>query len=152
MVHPPAPFGRYDVGAARKAIAGIVTQTPTLPSPVLTERAGAAVTLKLENLQVTGSFKVRGAANKMLALSPEENERGVVTCSSGNHGLAVSYVAGSLGIPATVVVPEWVDVSKLENIRRNGANAVLYSDTYDGAEEHAFELEQERGLVNEVSV
>ena len=133
--------------AARIAIADIATQTPVVSSSLLTESINTPVTLKLENLQVTGSFKVRGAANKILSLSADEKERGVVTCSSGNHGLAVSYVAGSLGIPATVLVPEWVDKSKLDAIRRFGANAVLHGKTYDEAEERSFEVEEEEGLV-----
>ena len=137
---------QYDVSAARIAIADIATQTPVLSSSPLTERVDTPVTLKLENLQVTGSFKVRGAANKILSLTEEEKERGVVTCSSGNHGLAVSYVAGSLGIPATVLVPEWVDSSKLDAIQRNGANAVLHGKTYDEAEERSFEVEEDEGL------
>jgi threonine dehydratase len=142
-----APTERYDMAAARIAIADIATQTPVVSSSLLTESINTPVTLKLENLQVTGSFKVRGAANKILSLSDDEKERGVVTCSSGNHGLAVSYVAGSLGIPATVVVPEWVDTSKLDAIRRFGANAVLHGKTYDEAEERSFEVEEEEGLV-----
>jgi threonine dehydratase len=137
----------YDVTAAREAIADIAVQTPVLSSPALTELVDTPVTLKLENLQVTGSFKIRGAANKILSLTDEERARGVVTCSSGNHGKAVSYVAGSLGIPATVVVPEWVDASKLDAIRRHGAEAVLHGSTYDEAEEHSFDLEREEGFV-----
>ena len=142
-----APTMRYDMSAARETIYDIATQTPVLSSAPLTEVINTPVTLKLENLQVTGSFKVRGAANKILSLSEDEKERGVVTCSSGNHGLAVSYVAGSLGIPATVLVPEWVDLSKLDAIRRFGANAVLHGKTYDEAEERSFEVEEEEGLV-----
>jgi len=142
-----APTERYDMAAARIAIADIATQTPVVSSSLLTESINTPVTLKLENLHVTGSFKVRGAANKILSLSDDEKERGVVTCSSGNHGLAVSYVAGSLGIPATVLVPEWVDTSKLDAIRRFGANAVLHGKTYDEAEERSFEVEEEEGLV-----
>jgi len=141
-----SPDLQYDVSAARVAIADIAIQTPVLSSSPLTERVNTPVTLKLENLQVTGSFKVRGAANKILSLSEDERERGVVTVSSGNHGLAVSYVAGSLGIPATVVVPEWVDTSKLDAIKRHGAAAVLHGNTYDEAEEHSLELEEE-GLI-----
>jgi threonine dehydratase len=136
----------YDVAAARAAISGIAVETPVLSSAALTERANTPVTLKLENLQVTGSFKIRGAANKILSLADEAKERGVVTCSSGNHGQAVSYVAGSMGIPATVVVPEWVDTAKLDAIMRNGADAVLFGKTYDEAEGHSFEIEKELGL------
>lgn len=142
----PSRTRRYDVSGAKAAIAEIAVRTPLISSPLLAERADAPVMLKLENLQVTGSFKVRGAANKILSLSEDEKKRGVVTCSSGNHGLAVSYVAGSLGIPATVVVPEWVDPSKLGAIRRHGATAVLHGKSYDEAEEHSFELKEELGL------
>jgi len=143
----PSPTMRYDVSAAREAISDIATRTPLLSSSPLTERVDTPVTLKLENLQVTGSFKIRGAANKIRSLSGEEKKRGVVTCSSGNHGLAVAYVAGLLGIPATVLVPEWVDKSKLEAIQRHGAKAILHGKTYDEAEERSFEVEQELGLV-----
>ncbi len=143
---PPAPIDRYDVPGAKAAISGIVIQTPVVPSAILSDRSGMNVHLKLESLQVTGSFKVRGAANKLLSLSSEERERGVVTCSSGNHGLAVSYVAGLLSIPATVLVPEWVDKLKLATIRGNGANAVLHGSTYDEAEERSFEIESEVGF------
>ncbi len=98
---------------------------------------GRRVLLKLENLQPTGSFKVRGAAARLGALDDEERARGVVACSSGNHGRAVAWVARRLGIPATVFVPSWVDPVKLEGIRAQGAEAVLAGDTYDAAEEEA---------------
>lgn len=136
----------YDVLSARSAIAGIAVETPLLSSPRLSERVGAAVALKPENLQVTGSFKVRGAANKMLALSEEEKSRGVVACSSGNHGRAVAYVAELLGIPATVCVPEWVDPLKLAAIRRHGAETLLAGTSYDEAQERSIEIAEERRL------
>jgi threonine dehydratase len=136
-----------DVSAARQAIARIAVETPVLAAPELDERVSAHVWLKLENLQVTGSFKVRGAANKMLALSKAETERGVVACSSGNHGRAVAYVADLLDIPATVCVPEWVDPTKLQAIRRHSAETILYGKTYDEAEEKSYEVQSERGLV-----
>ncbi|UCD25862.1 MAG: threonine/serine dehydratase [Gemmatimonadota bacterium] len=136
----------YDVAGARAAIRGIAEQTPTVPCPTLGQRLGVPVALKLENLQVTGSFKVRGAANRMLALSDAERRRGVVTCSSGNHGRAVAYVAELLDIPATICVPEWVDPVKLEAIKQHGAEAVLHGSTYDEAEEKSYAIERERGL------
>ena len=136
----------YDVAAAQAAIAKIAVRTPAIVCPGLEQRLGVPVVLKLENLQVTGSFKVRGAANRMLALSDAERERGVVTCSSGNHGRAVAYVAELLGIPATVCVPEWVDPVKLSAIKRHGAEAVLHGSTYDEAEERSYAIERERGL------
>jgi threonine dehydratase len=135
------------VVAARHAIADVALRSPVLRSRVLSDLTGTPVTLKLENLQVTGSFKVRGAANKLLALSGEEGARGVVTCSSGNHGKAVAYVADLLGLRATVCVPEWVDSTKLAAIKRHGAVAVLHGDTYDAAEQRSYEIQREQGLI-----
>jgi len=139
------PLGLDQVVAARHAIANVALQSPVLRSHVLSGLTGTPVALKLENLQVTGSFKVRGAANRLLALSGEERARGIVTCSSGNHGKAVAYVAELLGIRATVCVPEWVDSSKLAAIRRYGAVAVLHGDTYDAAEQRSYEIQREQG-------
>jgi len=137
---------RYDVAAARLAIAPLTIQTPLLPSLPLGDRCRRSVWLKLENLQVTGSFKARGAAAKMLALSAAERARGVVTCSSGNHGRAVAYAARRLDIPATVCVPTWVDPVKLDAIRSYGAEAVVSGGSYDEAERLAFELADDRDL------
>jgi threonine dehydratase len=142
----------YGVRAARDAIQGIAVPTPVLESPPLAARVNGApsIFLKLENLQVTGSFKVRGAANKILSLTEDQRAKGVVACSSGNHGKAVAYVAGRLGIPATVCVPVWVwvDPVKLEAIRRYGAEAVVYGKTYDEAVTRSEEIQHERGLVS----
>jgi threonine dehydratase len=137
----------FDIAAAREAIARIAVETPVLASSELDERTGAHTWLKLESLQVTGSFKVRGAANKILSLSRSERERGIITCSSGNHGRAVAFVADLLDIPSVVCVPEWVDPIKLAAIRRHRAETVLYGKTYDEAEERSFQLEKERRLV-----
>lgn len=137
----------FDLQAAREAIARIAVETPVLATSELDEQTGGHVWLKLESLQVTGSFKVRGAANKILSLSRSEKERGIVTCSSGNHGRAVAFVADLLDIPAVVCVPEWVDPTKLAAIRRHRAETVLFGKTYDEAEERSFQLERERRLV-----
>lgn len=118
-------------------MAGLAARTPLLPAPALEERVGRPVLLKLESLQPTGSFKVRGAAARLAALDVDERDRGVVACSSGNHGRAVAWVARRLGVPATVFVPSWVDPVKLEGIRSQGAEAVLAGETYDEAEEEA---------------
>jgi threonine dehydratase len=136
-----------DVSAARETIARVAVETPILDSPRLGERAGGRVWLKLENLQVTGSFKVRGAANKILSLTKAERDHGVVTCSSGNHGRAVAFVADLLDVPAVVCVPEWVDATKLQAIRRHRAEAILHGQTYDEAEAKSFELQRQRKLV-----
>jgi len=135
-----------DSRITREAISGIVETTPLVRSAGLSAITGTGVWLKLENLQVTGSFKVRGASARMLALTEEEQGRGVVTCSSGNHGRAVAYVAEKLGIPATICLPEWVDPVKLEAMRQHGAETVLHGSTYDEAEIRSFEIEKEQGL------
>ena len=108
--------------------------------------AAGSVTLKLESLQRTGSFKVRGAANRILKLSARKRRRGVVAVSSGNHGRAVAEVAGRLGIAATVCVPAWADPSKLEAIRAAGARVELSARGYDEAEDRAAELAVSKGM------
>ncbi len=138
---------QFDSHAARDTISSIAVTTPLVRSTGLSAIAGTGVWLKLENLQVTGSFKVRGAAARMLALTEEERGRGVVTCSSGNHGRAVAYVAEKLDIPATICLPEWVDPVKLDAMRRHGAETVLHGSTYDEAEARSLDIEKERGLI-----
>jgi threonine dehydratase len=135
-----------EVEAAARTIAPFVLRTPLVQAPVLSRVAGAPVYLKLESLQVTGSFKVRGAANRMAHLSQAERQRGVVTCSSGNHGRAVAYVAERMGVPATICVPEWVDPVKLDGMRASGARIVAAAGTYDQAAEAAARLAREDGL------
>ncbi|HIA74787.1 MAG TPA: threonine/serine dehydratase [Gemmatimonadetes bacterium] len=127
------------------AVESLARRTPLLQASELSERLGRPVWLKAECLQVTGSFKVRGAAARLMALNEKERGRGVVACSSGNHGRAVAYVAEQLGIPATVCVPEWVDPVKLQGIRGCGAEAVLAGATFDEAEVHALELSERSG-------
>jgi len=122
-------------------------ETPLLPAPELSERVGREVLLKTECLQVTGSFKVRGAAARLESLSEEERSAGIVACSSGNHGRAVSYVAGRAGIAARVFVPRWVDSVKLDGIRAGGAEAVLCGDTFDESEAAAIAAAERSGSV-----
>jgi threonine dehydratase len=112
----------------------------------LSPRNRVEVVLKLENLQTTGSFKVRGATNKILSLSEEERRRGVLTVSSGNHGRAVSYVAGRLGIPATICLPDTVPDNKRKAIRQLGAELLIAGATYEEAMVTAARLEEQRGL------
>lgn len=136
-----------DPAATRAAVARFAQHTPLFHDVELSERHGSPIHLKLECLQVTGSFKVRGAASRMLALTPKERSQGVVACSSGNHGRAVSYVARRLEVPATICVPEWVDPVKLEAIERNGAEVILAGGTYDEAEARAQEIHRSTGRV-----
>ena len=94
------------VEAARRVIAGHVLRTPLLPAPRLSRAHRRGGLVKYENLQVTASFKERGALNKLLALTADERARGVIAMSAGNHAQAVAYHAARLGIPATIVMPE----------------------------------------------
>jgi threonine dehydratase len=138
------PF-RLDIPGATKTIAPFIRRTPVLRVPELENPSRGRVFLKMENLQVTGSFKVRGAANRLLALSDTEKGRGVIACSSGNHGRAVAHMAGTLGLPAVICVPTWVDPVKLEGMEKAGARVLLAGDTYDEAEAKATALAEEEG-------
>ena len=135
------------IRAARDRIAGRVHLTPTTTSSRLGQRAGVQLVLKCENLQKTGSFKVRGALTKLSSLSAEERARGVVTVSAGNHAQAVAWAARAAGIHAVVVMPEKASPAKVEASRGYGAEVVLHGASGIQAFAHAHELERERGLV-----
>jgi threonine dehydratase len=122
---------------ARARLAGRVVVTPCRESPKLGAITGGAVVLKLENVQRTGSFKERGACNKLLTLSDDEKARGVVAASAGNHAQAVAYHAGRLGIAATVVMPTAAPLVKIQAALDFGARVVLFGQTYDDAAAHA---------------
>src|SRR3989337_2485468 len=129
-----------DIQNARKAIAPYVKCTPLCRSLFLSNQCNCDVFLKLENLQTTSSFKVRGAFNKLLHLTQREESLGIITASAGNHGQAVAYAAQKLGLPAKIVVPETTPSVKIDGIRKWGADLVLYGDGYDEAEQKAKEL------------
>ena len=141
------PVTLADVEAARARLAGVIHETPCAYSQRLSDLTGARVFVKLENLQMTGSFKERGAANVLLQLSPAERKRGVVTASAGNHVLAVAFHAARLGVGAVIVMPEWAPLTKVTAARRQGAEVVLHGENYDEAYARAREIETERGLV-----
>lgn len=136
---------RADAEEALGRIRSHVPATPLLHHPELSENLQRQVWLKLDCLQVTGSFKVRGAANRMLRLTPPEREQGVVACSSGNHARAVAYMARRLGLDALVFVPEWVDPGKLAAIQEEGTRVLKVAGGYDGAERCARAAEQKEG-------
>ena len=136
-----------DIEAARARLRGAIYTTPCPYSQTLSELTGTRCHVKLENLQMTGSFKERGAANLLLQLSAEERRRGVVTASAGNHGLAVAFHAARLGIPATIVMPEWAALIKVTSTRRYGAQVILEGANFHEAYARARTLERERGLV-----
>jgi threonine dehydratase len=136
-----------DVRAAATRIAGKVACTPVLPADALSRATGAEVTLKLENLQPTGAFKERGAANRLALLSAEERARGVIAMSAGNHAQAVARHAHLLGIDALIVMPDFTPATKVTRTAGWGAKVVLYGATLADAADHAFMLaEQEQRI------
>ena len=135
------------VAWAAAAIAGQVERTPLIASPDLSALAGCDIHLKLENLQRTGAFKLRGALARLLMLDAEERSRGVVTASAGNHGHGVAVGAAALGVPACVVLPRGVPLAKLTAIQRAGAEVVITGSGYDEAFVAARDLAARRGAV-----
>lgn len=140
------PITLGDVYAARGRIAASVRRTPLVHSSWLSQFAGASIHLKLESLQDTGSFKVRGAANKILGLTEGQRTRGVVTVSTGNHGRAVAHIAWRAGVKATVCVSNLVPENKRAAIRATGAELVVQGRSQDEAAEVAFELVETQGM------
>ena len=135
-----------DIFCAAKRIRGTVLKTPLRQSPQLSQLCGVSVHLKLEMLQDTGSFKVRGATNKIGVLSDEQKSKGVIAFSTGNHGRAVAYVAGREKVPATVCISQRVPVYRVEAMRALGAEIVQQGESQDDAYRHALRLQRERGL------
>jgi threonine dehydratase len=125
---------------ARKAIAPFIKCTPLVQSQYLTSFCGCPLFLKLENLQITSSFKPRGVFNKLLHLSAEEKDRGIITASVGNHGEALAFAAQKLNYYARVVVPKTTPKVKIDGIKKYGGDLVLFGETYDDAERKAKEL------------
>jgi threonine dehydratase len=136
-----------DIESARRIIADVVLRTPMLPAPKLSALTGAEVYVKYENLQVTNSFKDRGALVKLASLSEAERKRGVITMSAGNHAQAVAYHAERLGIPATIVMPVTTPFVKVAATRSYGAEVVLHGDTVAEAEARCEQIRSQRGLV-----
>jgi threonine dehydratase len=136
-----------DIEAARRAIAGHVLATPMLPAPRLSALTRAEVQVKYENLQVTNSFKERGARNKLASLTSDERARGIIAMSAGNHAQAVAYHAARLGIPATVVMPEQTPFVKVAATRAYGAQVLLEGEGISEAQARAEALASERGLI-----
>lgn len=125
----PLPVTAADVEAAAERLTGVVLRTPCLPAPRLSALTGASVWVKYENMQATGSFKERGAYNRMAALSEAERRAGVVAMSAGNHAQAVAYNAARLGIEATIVMPERTPFVKIAATEAHGATVVLAGET-----------------------
>ena len=140
-----SPESIVDVEAAQARVVGIAVRTPLVPSLALSERMGVDVYLKLETVQPTGSFKVRGAASKLLTLSDAERRRGVVTASTGNHGRAVAYVARRLGIEATVCISAGVPAGKAQALGDLGANVEVVGESQIDALARAHSIADSQG-------
>jgi threonine dehydratase len=135
-----------DIERARRTIAGHVLRTPMLPAPKLSALTGADVFVKYENLQVTNSFKERGAFTKLASLAPAERARGIIAMSAGNHAQAVAYHAARLGVPATIVMPETTPYVKVAATKAYGAEVVLEGEGISEAQARAATIAQEKNL------
>ncbi len=136
-----------DIEAARRTIASHVLRTPVLPAPPLSALTGADVFVKYENLQVTNSFKERGACVKLAALTADERRRGVIAMSAGNHAQAVAYHARRLAIPATIVMPVTTPFVKIRATESLGATVVLHGETLAELQARAEQLAARGDLV-----
>ena len=135
-----------DIEAARRVIQGAVLRTPMLAAPRLSALTGAEIFVKYENLQVTNSFKDRGALVKLASLNEGERQRGVIAMSAGNHAQAVAYHAARLRIPATIVMPVTTPFVKVAATRSYGAEVVLEGESVAEAEQRCEQIRAERGL------
>jgi threonine dehydratase len=150
-LHPvattPGTLGSDDVTAARKLIQDVISDTPMLHSRVLSETVSGPVYLKCENLQRTGSFKVRGAYARIARLSDAERARGVVAASAGNHAQGVAFAAGRLGCAATVVMPAGAPLPKVQATRGYGADVILHGTCVEDALSEALAFAERTGAV-----
>lgn len=140
------PVTAADVEAAARRIAGIVVRTPLVPSAALSESTGGRIALKLEGVQPTGSFKVRGAASKILSLNRDQAARGVVTASTGNHGRAVAHVARTLGLTAVICLSRHVPPGKVAALRALGCEVLVGGESQADALATAANLVTDRGM------
>jgi threonine dehydratase len=135
-----------DVEEARQRIREQIYLSPFPHSETISQLTGNKIFFKLENLQLTGSFKERGALNRLLTLTPEEARCGVIAASAGNHGMAVAYHSRRLSIASTIVMPVSAPLIKVTRVRQYGAESVLCGNDYDSALAEALRLSKERGL------
>ena len=135
-----------DVEEARRRIRDQIYISPLAYSETISRMSSSKVFFKLENLQMTGSFKERGALNRLLTLTRDEAERGVIAASAGNHGMAVAFHSRRLNVESTIVMPVHAPLIKVGRVRQYGAQTVMYGEDYDGAFTEAQRLSQERRL------
>ena len=132
---------------AREKLSKVLLKTSLIHSPIFSKESGNEVFIKPENLQKTGSFKIRGAYNKITNLSDEEKKKGVIASSAGNHAQGVAYGAKESGIKAVIVMPKSTPLIKVESTKQYGAEVILHGDVYDDAFKKAKELEEKKGYV-----
>lgn len=137
----------YDFMEARERLSTVTVKTKLIHSDVFSQECGNDVYIKPENLQITGSFKVRGAYNKISKLSNEEKERGVIAASAGNHAQGVALAAKRLGIKAVIAMPKHTPLIKVKATKQYGAEVVLHGEIYDEAYQKAADLQKEKGYV-----
>lgn len=147
VARPEPGLTPADVLQARRRIAGVVVPTPLRPSPSLTAAAGVPVSVKWEQHQVTGSFKLRGATNAVACLSAEERARGIVGVSTGNHGRALAHAAKAAGARCVIFMSALVPANKVEGIKALGAEVRIVGRSQDDAQDAADELVRDEGLV-----
>ena len=135
-----------DVRRARSVIADLAIRTPIVPARSLGQPAGCEILLKAENLQRAGSFKVRGAVNKIAALSDQQKANGVIAASAGNHAQGVALAAANFGIPCTIVMPSGASIPKVEATRGYGATVILHGEDFDQAQRYARRVVRESGM------
>ncbi|MCG8428108.1 MAG: threonine ammonia-lyase [Chromatiales bacterium] len=140
-----SPVTLETIKSAQTRIADAIFCTPCARSETLSERLGCNLYLKLENLQMTGSFKDRGAINKMRQLSDAQRAAGVITASAGNHAQGVAHAAKLSGVKATIVMPETTPLAKIRGTKVLGAEIVLHGSGYDDAYEKACQIQDEQG-------
>ena len=132
---------------AKEKLSKVLLETHLIYSPIFSKESGNKVFIKPENLQKTGSFKIRGAYNKISNLTDAERKRGVIASSAGNHAQGVAYAAKESGIKAVIVMPKSTPLIKVESTKQYGAEVILYGDVYDDAYKKAKELEEKEGYV-----
>ncbi|WP_336154428.1 threonine ammonia-lyase [Fusobacterium polymorphum] len=132
---------------AKEKLSKVLLETHLIYSPIFSKESGNKVFIKPENLQKTGSFKIRGAYNKISNLTDAEKKRGVITSSAGNHAQGVAYGAKESGIKAVIVMPKSTPLIKVESTKQYGAEVILHGDVYDDAYKKAKELEEKEGYV-----
>jgi threonine dehydratase len=145
--HPPLPIGWDDILEAEARLKGSIERTPSAHSRTLSDILGCHLVVKFENLQFTAAYKERGALNKILQLTQEEREAGVIAMSAGNHGQAVAYHAHRLGIDATIVMPSNTPFVKVQRTRELGARVILAGETLEGALAEVHRLVESEGRV-----